>query len=121
MVAVVLAAGCYYSQIVAGADAKDFGETVRTRFRYRPICRVNDGDSEMMSKAQRLQMYQPDVFTDDGIPIVLSFRDTLNDKSWWASMRHIHRRCSISAAGQHLASVEACGKDDFLFYFFPFH
>ena len=122
MVAVVLAAGCYYSQIVSGADAKDFGETVQTRFRYCPICRVNDGDSEgeMMSKAQRLQMYQPDVFTDDGIPILLSFRDTLNDKSWWASMRHIHRRCSISAAGQHLASVEACGKDDFLFYFFPF-
>lgn len=115
-----LAQGCYYARIVAGADVKDFGETVQTRFRYRPICDGDGGNDELLSQPQRMQKYQPGVFDDDGIPVVLSFHKTLDDNdSKTMSTRHFHRRCRISVAGQYLASVEACGKDVMALGFLP--
>lgn len=119
MVVVAFTSGCYYARIVAGSDAKDFGETVRTRFRYRPICDSQGDEDHVMSKSQRLQLHQPEVFSDDGIPIVLSFRDTLNEESALVTMLHLHRRCNISAAGRHLASVEACSRDVLALGFLP--
>ena len=111
--------GCYCSRIVSASDARDYGDSIRTRFRYRLVCTGNDGKDELMPKSQRLQMFQPDVFDDDGIPVALSVRDTLNTESWMGTL-HLHRRGSISAAGQqHLASVEACSRDVFILGFLP--
>ena len=130
LVAVAVVAGCYHARVVAASDAKDFGETVQTRFRYRLICEDND-DKDVwmthkfagMTMCQRLQACQPTVFADDGIPVVLSFADLLNDEAgdWTVALTyfscgvfpalwlsHLHRRCDVSSAGQHLASVEIC-------------
>ena len=120
VVVVLLAQGCYYARIVAGSDAKDFGETVQTQFRYRLICDGDGGNDELLSQSQRMQKYQPGVFDDDGIPVVLSFQKTIDDNDPGAmSIRHSHRRCSISVAGQYLASVEACGRDVMALGFLP--
>lgn len=120
VVVVALAQGCYYARIVAGSDAKDFGETVQTRFRYRPICDGDGGNDELLSQSQRMQKYQPGVFDADGIPVLLSFQRTLDDNDPNAmSIRHFHRRCRISIAGQYLASVEACGRDVIALGFLP--
>lgn len=119
-IVVAFASGCYYARVVAGSDAKDFGETVQTRFQYRPICDGKGDEAEVMSQSQRLQMYQPAVFSDDGIPVVLSFQKTLDDNDPNAmSIRHFHRRCRISVAGRYLASVDACGRDVMALGFLP--
>ena len=117
--ATVCSAGCYYSRIVATSDASDFGDSIHTRFRYRPICDGNYSTEELMSRSQKLQMFQPEVFDDNGVPVVLSFSDTLKDVSWLSTLQHLHRSCSMSVAERYLASVEACSREALMLYFFP--
>ena len=116
----VFVAGCYHGRIVSAADAKDYGESIRTKYRYRLICE-NKGD--WASKRQELQMYQPGVFDDSGMPITFTVSSTLHDTDVnatvllaffsfgifpYAGTDHLHRSCTLTAAGRRIASFGVC-------------
>lgn len=130
------AAGCYHARIVAASNAKDFGDVVRTRFRYRLVIdEKDDKPSQGMSRVHKFRQYQPDVFGDDGIPVKVSHADILTDESGdWTSVlavfscgmlpaawkSHLHRRCRLDVGGQYSSTVEICAKTGSSFALSPF-
>lgn len=118
---VALVAGCQHARSVVAADARDYGDSVRTRFRYRLVYL---GDDEFMYKAKKLHAYQPDVFDEGGIPVTVAVEDTLEEASgdWTmffpmfvtfgilpsAQTTHVHRRGTLFVPGTRIASVEIC-------------
>lgn len=82
MLSILLACGCLRYRSVAAADVKDVGALIRTRFRYCPSWahdKEKSGDGERLRT--RMKRYQPQVFADDGIPIVITERDA-GHKDW---------------------------------------
>ena len=117
-------AGCGHTRIVATSNTRDYGESVRTRFRYRLICdKKNDPYSPDPFNAQKLESYHLDVFDSEGIPVKLVTQCTLNENSgdWTvafipllyglfptAQMRHEHHRATLFSAGRRIASFDVC-------------
>ncbi len=114
------AVGCQHARIVAVSNARDYGESIRTRFRYRLV--YKDAE-EYKNTAQKLQSYYPEVFDDDGIPIALALNERLIERAgdWTiapmlftfgilpsAQTEHLHRKGTLVAAGRRIASVEVC-------------
>ena len=120
--AAVFAAGCCHRRIVAAADARDYGDAIRTKYRYRLVCGEKDA---WAAKRETLQLYQPDVFHDSGIPVTLAIRDTMSDDvgDWtvmfpilsygilpFMTTTHLHRRCTLTVAGRRVTSFEVCAR-----------
>ena len=81
-----LACGCLRYRSVAAADVKDAGAPIRTRFRYCPSWahgKEKSGDGERLRT--RMKRYQPQVFADDGIPIVIAERNVGHED--WGSWK----------------------------------
>lgn len=75
MLSILLACGCLRYRSVAAADVKDVGALIRTRFRYCPSWaqgKEKTGEGERLRT--RLKRYQPQVFADNGIPLVITER-----------------------------------------------
>ena len=62
----ILFAGCHYGRITVSINAQDYGEQVSTKYRYRVVSEEKDLYGKF--QGDRLREYQPDVFSDDGIP-----------------------------------------------------
>ena len=65
-----LLVGCQYGRMTASVNVQDYGEKVYTRYRYRVVSEERDLYGRF--QRDRLREYQPDVFSDDGIPIVIT-------------------------------------------------
>ena len=123
---VACSAGCGHTRFVAAANARDCGERIRTRFRYRLFCSDADRDqSYQWANVTMYEKYQPDVFRSDGIPVALKFDEKLiggmplYDWSMFLmtctfgvvpsfGTEHSHRKCTLTIAGKRFATVEAC-------------
>ena len=120
--AVASLAGCCHRRIVAAADARDYGDMIRTAYRYRLVCA---GKEEWQWRADSLQLHQPHVFDDTGVPVIYDVTETLNDDGenatefllvatcgifpgMWTS--HLHRRCVLSCGGKKIASFDVCAR-----------
>ena len=110
-------------RVVAGTDAHDYGDTIRTRFRYRLISNLKVGKDKVNYMPDWAKFHMPDVFDDDGIPVELTLEDTLNEypnnntsllmictygiiPSWETT--HVHRRVTLSIAGKRIMPVNMC-------------
>ena len=133
-----LVAGCGHLRIVAASNAKDYGESIRTRFRYNLIGDYGTG-MDNSNALLNLQANQPDVFGHDGIPVRFSQKDTLKDTTEINQMSglmsvltfgiapmvmkgHVHRRGTLSIAGRHVGTVDVCAHSDSaapFFFFMP--
>ena len=72
----VTAAGCWHARNFATSDAKDYGQHLRTRYRYWVV----HGNKEFSEKFERLN---PDVFSQDGIPIAIrTYQGVSPSRSW---------------------------------------
>lgn len=115
-----LFAGC--THIVVGTNARDYGETIHTRYKYRLVCDQKYQYTEI-SRANYVPKYQPYVFDDDGIPIKVEFRDMKDVTSGEWSMvfplfsyfilpgittKHFHQRCILSVVGNNIGFVDLC-------------
>ena len=122
VVASVFITGCYHGRITASANVKEAGEKIRTRLRYKIVS--EEKNVYGISKSRIYQGYQPDVFSDDGLPITLEVKNILNKSegkmlgnelsmgtmglipSW--QTKHTHSRCAISASGKKVAAFDIC-------------
>lgn len=143
-VATALVMGCSHARMVAACNARDQGEEIRTKYRY---CVFWDGawkNDNAWGRATLCNMhlyesYQPDVFSDDGIPITLAYGEGLkegNELNQWNAFlsactfwvipmftdAHSHHNCQVTVCGRHVGSVDVCFKKDCcesLFFLFP--
>ena len=128
-----LVSGCAHTRVTAASNTRDYGDAIRTRFRYRLFCDDKDKDAFGRPYAYRIEMYRhcyPDVFDDEGIPIRLSLKDTLKKEGHddiavtglislftlgiipSVSKEHSHRICEFSSVGRRIGSVEVCAHRD---------
>ena len=126
IVASVFVSGCFHGRITASADVKGAGEKIRTQFRYKIVC--EEKDQYGIPKYSMFHNYQPDVFSDDGLPVTLKVSNVLSknegellgDKLQMITLglipssqtKHIHNRCTISMAKKEVASFDVCMKTD---------
>lgn len=135
---VAFTTGCGHLRIVVASNAKDCGESIRTRFRYSLTCGDGAGRQNEYTVAG-FQMRHPEVFAPDGIPILVKIEDTLKDTceinqvtSFLSVMTigvvpmtmngHLHRRCTLSVAGRRIGQVDMCAHGDSaapFFFFIP--
>ena len=135
-----LATGCGHLRIVAASNARDCGESIRTRFRYNLIGDYGTGLDKSYALVN-LQKSQPGVFSPDGIPVRLSQKDTLSQDAEIDQMSgffslitlgivpmvtkgHVHRRGALSIAGRSVGTVDICAHADSavqipIFFFMP--
>ena len=72
----ILVAGCWHVRNFAVTDAKDYGQTFKTKYKYW----VQDDNKDFSS---RFELENPSVFSNDGIPIkVHTYQAMLPSKSW---------------------------------------
>jgi len=66
-------AGCCHERTVAIVNVKNVGRKILTRYRYRVVKfhELKDWLSGTGADYEGLKVYQPDVFSDDGIPVVI--------------------------------------------------
>ena len=131
-----LVSGCGHLRIVAASNAKDCGESIRTRFRYSLTCGDGAGMQDEYTVA-RFRMRHPEVFASDGVPILVKMEDTLentceiNQVTGFFSVMtlgiipmttswHQHRRCTLSVAGRRIGRVDMCAHGDSAVPFFFF-
>ena len=120
-----LLVGCRYGRMAASANVQDYGEKVSTKYRYRVVS--EEKDLYGRSQGDRLQEYQPDVFSDDGIPIVITNKKIYHKKSGSLSRMfslmtigvfpsfttaHYHQRTSVSIESKEIFSFDVCVYDD---------
>ena len=132
--------GCSHTRIVTASNARDQGEEIRTKYRYRFLWdddwKKSNSDAwscAAMCNVYLYESYQPGVFGTDGIPITLAFDGDVKafysclgvgeENPWNAFLSlctvgivpvftdaHSHHKCQVSIAGTHIASVEICFK-----------
>jgi len=135
-----LLVGCSHTRIVTASNARDQGEELRTKYRYRFLWdddwKKSNSDAwscAAMCNVYLYESYQPGVFGADGIPITLAFDGDVKafysclgvgvENPWNAFLSlctvgivpvftdaHSHHKCQVSIAGTHIASVEICFK-----------
>lgn len=124
LLAVLFVAGCHHVRFVAASDTRDYGESVRTRFRYQLICdKKKDPFAADPFNVQKLESYHLDVFDSEGIPVKLVTKCTLSEYSggWTvifpsvsfgivpsAQTLHEHHRATLFSAGRRIASFDVC-------------
>ena len=87
--AVLLLAGCAQVRVASMADVQDVGARVKTKYRYfcigesRHVKAWLDGDERVDGYANKaFARYQPEVFSDDGIPIGVELADNSRKDFW---------------------------------------
>ena len=119
-----LLVGCQYGRMTASANVQDYGEKVSTKYRYRVVSEEKDLYGKFLR--DRLQEYQPDVFSDDGIPIVITNKTIMHRKSGglgsplhllsmctfnllpYSETEHSHRSHTIAIGTKKISSAEVC-------------
>ena len=129
----VFASGCHHGRIVMTTDVNDSGDSIRTRYRYRVVS--DDKNIYGTTRNQRFQTLHPEVFSDDGIPIVIDTQNTLNKKTGEnttllpnltfglvpsVKTRHQHNRNSISVDGRQVGDFNTCSLDCAAYTMLPF-
>ena len=123
LLATSLVSGCTHARLVAASTARDYGDVVRTRFRYHLVYDFDVMDG-FTYRVMNMRKYQPDVFNEDGIPVRLTISDVLEESGGEWTMffpmilsygilpsfqtSHVHCRGVLSAAGRRIATVEVC-------------
>ena len=79
LLSTLLACGCLRYRSVAAADVKDVGTQICTRYRYCPSWAQGKEKSGEERLRTRMKRYQPQVFADDGIPIVITEREVSHE------------------------------------------
>lgn len=121
VVGMMLLAGCRYGRMTASVNVQDCGEKVSTKYRYRVVSEEKDMYGNF--QRDRLREYQPDVFSDDGIPIVITNKTTFHKRSGALSTMfsvltigvlpffdtaHSHKRTSVSIESKEISSFDLC-------------
>lgn len=128
----MLFAGCYYGRITVSVNVQDYGEQVSTKYRYKILSDKTDRSAGFIR--DQLQVYQPDVFSDDGIPIVITNKTILHRTSGSLSRMfslltvgilpvcdtaHSHKRTSISIETKEISLFDICVYEDRAFSIIP--
>ena len=128
-----LLVGCQHGRMTVSANVQDYGEKVSTKYRYRVVSEEKDLYGNFLR--DRLQEYQPDVFSDDGIPIVITNKTISHKKSGTSSRMfsfmtvgvfpffdtvHSHRRTSVSIESKEISSFDLCVYKDEASSLIPF-
>lgn len=128
----LLLAGCQYGHMTVSANVQDCGEKVSTKYRYRVVSEEKDLYGNF--QRDRLREYQPDVFSDDGIPIVITNKTILHRTSGSLSRMfslltvgilpvcdtaHSHKRTSIFVGTKEISSFDICTYKDESFSLIP--
>lgn len=127
-----LLVGCHYGRITMSINAQDYGEQVSTKYRYRVVSEEKDLYGRFQS--DRLREYQLDVFSDDGIPIVITNK-TISHRKLGSLSRmfslltvgilpvcdttHSHKRTSIFVGTKEISSFDICTYKDESFSLIP--
>lgn len=88
IVFLLVCAGCVHSRSVSFVGVNDLGAQITTRNRYFIVGTSYDYTKWLTTgsaaewKYKKLQKFQPNVFSDDGIPVVFSIRKGHADKNW---------------------------------------
>lgn len=121
--AILFTAGCFNGRIVMSTDAKDSGDVIRTRYRYRIVS--EDKNQYVITKTQRFSTLHPDVFSEDGIPIKISTKNTMNKKTGESTTllpnitlglvpsvktSHLHSMNAVFIEGTQVATVDMCAQ-----------
>ena len=129
----LLLAGCRYGRMTVSANVQDCGEKVSTKYRYRVVSEEKDMYGNF--QRDRLREYQPDVFSDDGIPIVITNKTTFHKRSGALSTMfsvltigvlpffdtaHSHKRTSVSIESKEISSFDLCVYKDEASSLIPF-
>jgi len=82
---IAVMAGCRHARTVAAVKVSDIGEFIETKNKYR-VLRLNEAPFfgkyfmwEKMNPGRMLASFQPNVFSDDGIPLTLRRIDSQTD------------------------------------------
>lgn len=133
VVGMLLLAGCRYGRMTVSVNVQDYGEKVSTKYRYRVVSEEKDLYGNF--QRDRLQEYQPDVFSDDGIPIVITNKTISHKKSGTLSRMfslltvgvfpffdtaHSHKRTSVSIESKEISSFDVCVYKDEASSIIPF-
>lgn len=133
VVGMMLLAGCRYGRMTASVNVQDCGEKVSTKYRYRVVSEEKDMYGNF--QRDRLREYQPDVFSDDGIPIVITNKTIFHKKSGTLSRMfslltvgvfpffdtaHSHKRTSVSIESKEISSFDVCVYKDEASSIIPF-
>lgn len=133
VVGMMLLAGCRYGRMTASVNVQDCGEKVSTKYRYRVVSEEKDMYGNF--QRDRLREYQPDVFSDDGIPIVITNKTISHKKSGTLSRMfslltvgvfpffdtaHSHKRTSVSIESKEISSFDLCVYKDEASSLIPF-
>lgn len=123
---VIMLVGCHYGRIVASANVWNLGEKVSTKYHYKI---VSDKENNLYGGAlgDRVMSCQPDVFANDGIPIVVTNKtishkklETFNNSFFQAlsmctfsllpypESEHSHKRQGMFIGTNEIASTEVC-------------
>ena len=131
VVGMMLFAGCY-GRITVSVNVQDYGEQVSTKYRYKILSDKTDRSVGFIR--DQLQVYQPDVFSDDGIPIVITNKTISHRRSGSLSRMfslltvgilpvcdtaHSHKRTSISIETKEISSSDICVYEDRAFSIIP--
>ena len=132
VVGMMLLAGCQYGRMTVSVNVQDYGEKVSTKYRYRVVSEEKDVYGNF--QRDRLREYQPDVFSDDGIPIVITNKTILHRTSGSLSRMfslltvgilpacdtaHSHKRASIFVGEKEISSFDLCIYKDKSFSIIP--
>ena len=142
-IAAVLQCGCISSRIVASGKVPDRGEYIETKYKYRVVSELHDVvNSEQTSiynmRSADFEMFQPDVFDANGIPISVE-KGGVRDKGeyggdWTLALffgscgilpayqgGHVHTTITISLVGKRRTpiDVEVCIKGGEAFAYTP--
>ena len=124
-----LLVGCQYGRMTASVNVQDYGEKVSTKYRYRVVSEEKD-----LYGRFRMREYQPDVFSDDGIPIVITNKTISHRRSGSLSRMfslltvgilpvcdtaHSHKRTSIFVGTKEISSFDICTYKDESFSLIP--
>ncbi len=121
----IAACGCHYARVTVSSNVNDFGEHIRTKYRYQVI--PQDRNHGLLVLGYQFAHLQPDVFDNaDGIPITLTVHDphrkdvtggwtaicsvcTFSQFPYFVS-KHSHRRIdlAIGLSNAATATVETC-------------
>ena len=127
-----LLVGCQYGRMTASVNVQDYGEKVSTKYRYRVVSEEKDLYGRF--QRDRLREYQPDVFSDDGIPTVITNKTISHRRSGSLSRMfslltvgilpvcdtaHSHKRTSIFVGTKEISSFDICIYKDESFSIIP--
>lgn len=117
-------AGCISGRIVASANVQDLGDKVSTKYRYKIVFEEKDYYGDTLG--EKLQSYQPNVFSNDGVPIVITNKTVLRKKSGgpdsllglisvctynlfpYSETVHSHKSQTISIGAKEITSAQVC-------------